>query len=128
MSELGRWSSVRLDWRDEAACAEHDGALWFPERGGFTAEAKRICTGCPVREECLEYAETNIIKFGVWGGLSERQRRMRRKGREVFCEGCGAQIGLSAHARWCEACRPGAKAEYQRRRRMQRVALEGRTA
>ena len=117
-----------MSWREQAACRTVEPDVFFPERGESVAAAKRVCAGCPVRDECLEFAEETLQKFGVWGGLSERQRRLRRKGREMFCEGCGAQIGLTAHARWCEACRPGAKAEYQRRRRMQRVALEGRTA
>jgi WhiB family transcriptional regulator, redox-sensing transcriptional regulator len=66
-------------WMDEALCAETDPEAFFPERGGSTREAKRVCNGCPVRAECLEYALTNDERFGVWGGLSERERRRLRR-------------------------------------------------
>jgi WhiB family redox-sensing transcriptional regulator len=55
--------------------------LFFPERGASTREAKAVCAGCPVRVECLDYALGNSIKYGIWGGLSEHQRRERRTGR-----------------------------------------------
>jgi WhiB family transcriptional regulator, redox-sensing transcriptional regulator len=64
-----------------ALCAETDPEAFFPEKGGSFREAKRICTGCEVRAECLEYALANDERFGVWGGLSERERhRIRRRG------------------------------------------------
>jgi WhiB family redox-sensing transcriptional regulator len=52
---------------------------FFPEKGGSTRDAKKICTGCEVRGECLEYALSNDERFGIWGGLSERERRKLRK-------------------------------------------------
>jgi WhiB family transcriptional regulator, redox-sensing transcriptional regulator len=68
-------------WQERALCAETDPEAFFPEKGGSIREAKRICTGCEVRAECLEYALANDERFGVWGGLSERERhRMRRRG------------------------------------------------
>src|ERR1700739_605766 len=58
-----------------------DPDLFFPERGASTREAKEVCRGCVVREDCLEYALANGEKFGIWGGLSERERRkIRRRG------------------------------------------------
>lgn len=48
---------------------------FFPERGEPTREAKIQCLGCAVIEECLEFAIDNNVKYGIWGGLSERQRR-----------------------------------------------------
>lgn len=51
----------------------------FPEKGGSTREAKRVCVGCEVRVECLEYALANDERFGIWGGLSERERRKLKK-------------------------------------------------
>lgn len=66
---------VELTWRDDALCAETDPESFFPEKGGSTREAKRICGSCPVRAECLEYALTHGERFGIWGGLSERERR-----------------------------------------------------
>jgi WhiB family redox-sensing transcriptional regulator len=66
-------------WQERALCAETDPEAFFPEKGGSTREAKRICTGCEVRAECLEYALGNDERFGIWGGLSERERRRLRR-------------------------------------------------
>ncbi len=65
-------------WRLDALCAETDPEAFFPEKGGSTREAKRVCGGCTVRAECLESALTNDERFGIWGGLSERERRRIR--------------------------------------------------
>jgi WhiB family redox-sensing transcriptional regulator len=69
------------DWRDLGRCAEVDGDLWFPEKGGPTGEAKRVCRSCEVRAECLEYALEHEERFGIWGGFSERERRVLRRER-----------------------------------------------
>jgi WhiB family redox-sensing transcriptional regulator len=63
------------DWRDQAICAQIDPDLFFPEKGGSSREAKKICLSCTVREECLAFALENEERFGVFGGLSERERR-----------------------------------------------------
>ncbi len=69
-----------LRWQERALCAQTDPEAFFPEKGGSTREAKRICTTCAVRSECLEYALGNDERFGIWGGLSERERRrLKRK-------------------------------------------------
>ena len=62
-------------WQERALCAQTDPEAFFPEKGGSTREAKRICTTCEVRAECLEYALEHDERFGIWGGLSERERR-----------------------------------------------------
>ncbi|MDV6011558.1 WhiB family transcriptional regulator [Haloechinothrix sp. LS1_15] len=67
------------DWQERALCAQTDPEAFFPEKGGSTREAKRICQGCEVRAECLEYALAHDERFGIWGGLSERERRKLRK-------------------------------------------------
>jgi WhiB family redox-sensing transcriptional regulator len=67
------------DWQERALCAQTDPEAFFPEKGGSTREAKRICSGCEVRAECLEYALANDERFGIWGGLSERERRRLRR-------------------------------------------------
>lgn len=68
------------DWRWYAACAETDPEAFFPEKGGSTRDAKKVCAGCFVREQCLEYALENDERFGIWAGLSERERyRMKRE-------------------------------------------------
>lgn len=68
-------------WQDQANCLGVDPDLFFPERGASTREAKEVCRGCVVRLDCLEYALTNGEKFGIWGGLSERERRRLRRQR-----------------------------------------------
>lgn len=67
------------DWQERALCAQTDPEAFFPEKGGSTREAKRICQGCEVRSECLEYALAHDERFGIWGGLSERERRKLKK-------------------------------------------------
>ncbi len=69
----------QADWQERALCAQTDPESFFPEKGGSTREAKKICTGCEVRSECLEYALGHDERFGIWGGLSERERRRLKK-------------------------------------------------
>ena len=69
-----------MSWQEQALCAQTDPEAFFPEKGGSTREAKRICVGCEVKQECLEYALMQDERFGIWGGLSERERRrLKRK-------------------------------------------------
>jgi WhiB family redox-sensing transcriptional regulator len=70
-------------WQARANCMGVDPDLFFPERGASTREAKEVCRGCVVREDCLEYALANGEKFGMWGGLSERERRRIRRARAL---------------------------------------------
>ena len=68
------------DWTMRAKCRGHEDDL-FPE----AAEQKRarlICSGCPVRSQCLAEALDNRIEWGVWGGMTERERRqlLRQRG------------------------------------------------
>ncbi|MDE0118231.1 MAG: WhiB family transcriptional regulator [bacterium] len=68
-------------WQALANCLGVDPDLFFPERGASTREAKEVCRACVVRDECLEYAIVNGEKFGIWGGMSERERRRVRRAR-----------------------------------------------
>lgn len=68
-----------MEWQERALCAQTDPEAFFPEKGGSTREAKRVCLSCEVRVECLEYALANDERFGIWGGLSERERRRLKK-------------------------------------------------
>lgn len=68
-----------LAWQADAICAQTDPEAFFPEKGGSTRDAKRICSGCDVKQQCLEYALANDERFGIWGGLSERERRKLKK-------------------------------------------------
>ncbi|CAL8972166.1 MAG: transcription factor WhiB [Cellulomonas sp. 73-145] len=68
-----------MGWQERALCAQTDPEAFFPEKGGSTREAKKVCTQCEVRAECLEYALANDERFGIWGGLSERERRKLKR-------------------------------------------------
>ncbi|MDO4910279.1 MAG: WhiB family transcriptional regulator [Corynebacterium sp.] len=69
------FAAVEQDWQEQALCAQTDPEAFFPDKGGSTREAKRICAACGVRDECLEFALQNDERFGIWGGLSERERK-----------------------------------------------------
>lgn len=71
------------EWQGKSNCMGVDPELFFPERGASTREAKEVCRGCVVQADCLEYALDNGEKFGIWGGLSERERRRIRRSRTV---------------------------------------------
>lgn len=76
---------IRYDWQDQAACLSADPDLFFPERGSPGDSAKRVCVTCDVRLECLEYALANGERYGIWGGLTERERtRLRRQATQLF--------------------------------------------
>src|SRR6202789_1983117 len=70
-------------WQVQANCMGGDPDLFFPERGASTREAKEVCRGGVVREECLEYALENGEKFGIWGDMSGRDRGRLRGGRAI---------------------------------------------
>jgi WhiB family transcriptional regulator, redox-sensing transcriptional regulator len=74
------FEEIEDQWQERALCAQTDPEAFFPEKGGSTREAKRICLGCEVKDECLEYALANDERFGIWGGLSERERRRLKRG------------------------------------------------
>jgi WhiB family redox-sensing transcriptional regulator len=71
-------------WLPDAACAQTDPEMFYPEKGGSTRQAKSVCLVCEVRAECLDYALANDEQFGIWGGLSLRERRKH-------AEACGNQ-------------------------------------
>lgn len=77
------------DWRERAACRDEDPELFFPlsEHGPGarqTAEAKAVCARCPVRERCLEYALADGLDHGIFGGLTETERRALRRRTRPF--------------------------------------------
>jgi WhiB family redox-sensing transcriptional regulator len=72
-----------LSWQDYANCRGADADLFFPERGASTRKAKAICTACEVRDDCLDFALRCGEKFGIWGGMSERERRRVRRERSI---------------------------------------------
>ena len=98
-------------WRDRANCRDVDPDVFFPKRGESTTPALKVCAGCTVRDECLNYALTMNLKWGVWGGRSERARRtLRRQRRQdtytATCPGCG-EVVLAIYGfriPFCERC------------------------
>ncbi|MGW0769289.1 WhiB family transcriptional regulator [Streptomyces sp. NPDC002676] len=68
------------EWSEHAACRAADPDELFVE-GAAQHGAKAVCTGCVVRTECLAYALDNRIEHGIWGGMTERERRalLRRR-------------------------------------------------
>lgn len=65
---------TEVTWQDEAKCKGMSPELFFPEGSKGIAEAKRVCSLCPVNSKCLDYALDNEIMFGIWGGKSARER------------------------------------------------------
>ncbi len=78
---------VDQPWVDEALCAQTDPEAFFPDKGGSTRVAKATCAKCFVQAECLDWALTTNERFGIWGGLSERERRAINA--TTACPDCG---------------------------------------
>ena len=67
------------DWRAYAACAGCDPDLFFAPGALEHRLAKKVCRACPVRYQCLTYAMEEPVDHGIWGGLTERERRRYRR-------------------------------------------------
>ena len=76
---VGHEDPAGLDWQDRALCAQTDPEAFFPEKGGSTREARRVCRACEVRAECLQFALDHDERFGIYGGMSERERRRLKR-------------------------------------------------
>ena len=74
-------ASPGVIWRAKAACRGCDTGIFFPLADEAAEPAKAICASCPVREECLEYALATRQDDGVWGGLTDLERRRLRRRR-----------------------------------------------
>ena len=77
-----------LDWQDSAACREHSNLLFFGEEGeselekqAREARAKGVCARCPVTDPCLEFAMETNQKYGIWGGLTDKERASLKRRR-----------------------------------------------
>ena len=88
------WGEQERTWQQYANCLGVDHDLFFPERGASTREAKDVCRGCVVRQDCLEYALANGEKFGIWGGMSERERRRIRRQRALARTAAAAEVEI----------------------------------
>lgn len=121
-------------WVLDAACVGIDPELWFPEKGGDPTDARRICAGCPVRLDCLDYALTverwdGETAHGVWGGLSGMERRALLGSKaSTPCLGCGTPVVYrGSHEPRCGACRDAHRdaARVERARARARVTCVG---
>lgn len=82
LEELAAQAPVAMGWADEGACRGRGDNLMYPAARPGTAQhrrdaepARKVCQGCPVRAQCLEYALAVGEDFGIWGGLDEDERR-----------------------------------------------------
>ncbi len=73
-------TTVTRDWRHRARCRGEDPDTLFVQ-GAQQRDVREVCKACPVRTECLAHALDNRIRFGVWGGMTERERRALLKRR-----------------------------------------------
>lgn len=71
-------------WMADGNCRNYPPATFFPSDGVGVERARAICKGCPVGDQCLEYALEERIEHGVWGGCSERERRRILKRRKAL--------------------------------------------
>ena len=86
-----------MNWDDEASCQGIDPEVFFPDRPSDRAlAAKAICRGCPVRTACLEFALETRLDHGVWGGLTEVERRSLRRSRQRRARREAATTGSAA--------------------------------
>ncbi|HET6917244.1 MAG TPA: WhiB family transcriptional regulator [Acidimicrobiales bacterium] len=129
--ELARFDRMDAGWQESAVCASVDPELFFPEVGGTPQTAKGVCLSCPVRQECLEYAQALDAVLptpvrGVWGGTSEQDRDAMRRGVDVVlvktCVGCGRDMP-SGYAVYCnELCSGRAEQRRIRAKRKENAA------
>lgn len=79
---MGETERMITSWREAAACRGMDASIFFPDSEEDAGPARAICAACPVREECLDFALTSRQDEGVWGGLTETERRRLRRRRQ----------------------------------------------
>ncbi|HYP23903.1 MAG TPA: WhiB family transcriptional regulator [Actinomycetota bacterium] len=84
-------------WQDQAACKTLPLEVFFPPAEQEAEAAKAICSGCTVREPCLEAALAAGERFGIWGGMSSDERQTvaaRRRARTASARAAGLDVGL----------------------------------
>lgn len=116
MDDFTGYQLLPAGWMSRAACRGLDPTLFFAERGESTDEAKQVCGRCPVTSQCVEYAAGTNQKLGIWGGLSERQRRhlpARPKPRKVP-PAHGTTSGYARGCR-CDRCTEASSADKAER-------------
>lgn len=118
---------ARPDWHTEAACRGLNPDLFYGETSDHATDAKAVCATCPVRQECLDYALSNGEYYGIWGGMSERERRSMRRALNTGtgpCPGCGGpstQAWNQSRAALCVDCRRARQRAAAARHRVSRA-------
>lgn len=109
-----------LDWRQQAACRDHDPDMWFPDKSETTkrANALRICRSCPVASLCADYARRSGPFFGIWGGepqsIQAAQNHYKTPVPNAGLKPCGTLAAYRRHARRSEKpCRACLDAHYR---------------
>jgi WhiB family redox-sensing transcriptional regulator len=105
------------DWRHSARCRDEDPETLFVQ-GAMQRDAREVCKACPVRTECLAHALDNRIRFGVWGGMTERERRAVLKRRPDVV----SWAALLESARRAAAASPAANPDVPAARRRRGTA------
>jgi WhiB family redox-sensing transcriptional regulator len=82
------------DWHGRGTCVGEDPDVFFPSHGDPGTEARKVCTACTVREQCLDYAVV-ADEFGIWGGLDQQERRNLRKRRQRRQKAARAKTGAA---------------------------------
>ena len=132
-------------WYAKANCVGTDPESFFPDKGGSASDARRVCVQCPVRKQCLQWALDTDERYGVYGGLTERERRdlkhgirtddepreLRRttKGRKLDpgtrkpCDECGVEfLAFSQRMVLCShECRKSRRRKQERERRTAKI-------
>ena len=85
------------NWHGRGLCVGEDPDVFFPSHGAPGTKARKICTACTVREQCLDYAVA-ADEFGIWGGLDQQERRSLRKRRQRHQRAVRAETGTAAGA------------------------------
>lgn len=79
ISKEARMAYIRLanamEEHGEPPCSQTDPEVWFPQKGGSTTLAKKVCNECPLKKPCLQFALLNNEPYGIWGGVAPRERR-----------------------------------------------------
>lgn len=112
-------------WQERAVCAQTDPEIFFPERGGSTKEAKKICLSCSVKTQCLVDALDNDERFGIRGGYTEHERRRLQTADQAPSDTglCGTSQGYQRHRyrgeQACAECRKAASDRTREARTLQ---------
>lgn len=113
-------------WRAQAACADTESAIWFPEKGDWITSqaAKSLCRTCPVVRECGDYAIEHHILDGVWGAMTPEDRKplLGLRPRKDSIDHATYRGAKQHYRRGETPCRPcqDAAAAYQRERKAER--------